>query len=56
MLFAVATDLANAIVGFAEAMTIKVRKIRDLLHESPGVFALRSGSELMRTHFPASGG
>jgi hypothetical protein len=53
LLFAVATYLANAIVSFTEAMTIKARKIGHFLHESPGVSALRSGSERMQTHFPA---
>jgi hypothetical protein len=38
LLFAVATDLANVIVGSAEAMTIKARKIQDLLHEGTGAF------------------
>jgi hypothetical protein len=40
LLFAVATDLANAIVGFAEAMTIKARKIRDVLQEVPGTLSV----------------
>jgi hypothetical protein len=56
LLFAVATDLANAIVGSAEAMTIKARKIQDLLHEGRVLSALRSGSELTRTHVPTLGG
>ena len=57
VLFAVATDFANAIVGAAEAMTIKARKIRDLLQELPGTLSvLRSRNGLMRTHVPTLGG
>ena len=57
VLFAVATDFANAIVGAAEAMTIKARKIRDLLQELPGALSvLRSRNGLTRTHVPTLGG
>jgi len=57
VLFAVATDFANAIVGAAEAMTIKARKIRDLLQELPGALSvLKSRNGLMRTHVPTLGG
>jgi len=57
VLFAVATDFANAIVRFAKAMTIKARKIRDLLQELPGTLsALGSRSELIRTLAPILGG
>jgi hypothetical protein len=56
VLFAVATDLANAIVGFAEDMTIKARKIRGLPHELAGALsALRCGSARMRTQVASLG-